>query len=164
VSSRATRPAHPEGIGNGNSIELDLHAKRQRALSAMFSEVGIVNSLELELLDWGDSHARVRMPYTDCADNRSGTPLGGAIATLADMAGAAAVWAGHDFANGTKHATVSLTLNFMGAPGKTPIVAEARCARRARELNFVNIEVATEDGSRKIASALMTFRVVSPQR
>jgi uncharacterized protein (TIGR00369 family) len=130
----------------------------ERALRFMFSKVEIVTRIGLELLEWDDSSARVRMPFSSFIDNRSGTPLGGAIATLIDITGAAAVWAGHDFSLGGKHATVSMSINFVGAGRGEDLIAMGRCIRRQAELNFVNVEVQTASG-RAAATALMTFRV-----
>ena len=93
-------------------------------------------------------------------DNRSGTALGGAIATLIDIAGAAVVWAGHDFAKGGKHATVNLSITFMASARGQALIADARCIRRQREFNFVCVDVRSEVGT-MVASALMTFRVVN---
>ena len=132
----------------------------ERALLFMFSRVEIVTHIGLELLDWGEDFARVRMPFSSFIDNRSGTALGGAIATLIDIAGAASVWAGHDFSQGGKHATVGLSINFIGAGRQQDLIATARCLRRQRELNFVQVDVETESGV-LAATAQMTFRVVS---
>ena len=132
----------------------------ERALRFMFSKVEIVTRIGLELLEWDSSSARVRMPFSSFIDNRSGTPLGGAIATLIDITGAAAVWAGHDFSMGGKHATANMSINFSWAGRGEDLIAVARCVRRQAELNFVNVVVETASG-RAAATALMTFRVVA---
>jgi uncharacterized protein (TIGR00369 family) len=131
----------------------------ERALRFMFSKVDIIRHLELELISWNAEEARVRMPCTPRSDNGSGTPLGGVIATLIDVAGAAAVWAGHDFSLGRKHATISLSIDFIGSGRGEDLLATGRCLRRHRDLTFVSIEVRSIT-DRLIGTALMTFRII----
>lgn len=86
-------------------------------------------------------------------------PARGAIATLLDTTGAAAVWNGHDYERGTRGSTVSLTVNYLGAARNEAVIATGRCVRRAKELNFATVEAVSESG-RTVASAVMTYRIV----
>ena len=151
----------PEGQETADSRH-QVDDRSSRALQYLFSEVELVRHLDLQLVDWDEHSARVRMPFSAAIDNRSGTPLGGALATLVDIAGAAAVWAGHDFSKGGRHATVSISINFVGAARNEAVLATARCVRRQQELTYVSVDVESESG-RIVANGLLTFRVV-PQR
>jgi uncharacterized protein (TIGR00369 family) len=126
----------------------------------MFTKVPFTAALGIVLQEASPDGVVLRMPYSDLVDNASGTFHGGAVATLVDNAGAAAVWAGHDYSRGTKASTVSLTVNYLGAGRDSDLIARARCVRRARELNFVEIEVAGEDG-RRVASGVLVYRIAS---
>lgn len=141
--------------------DVDNEAMRAGALRIMFSGSPFITALGMELVsvDEGGDGVTVRMPFSGTVDNGGGTPHGGAIASLVDTAGAAAVWAGHDFANGSKASTVSLTVNFVGAGRDRDLVATARVVRRAKELAFAEISVATDEG-RAVASGVLVYRIV----
>jgi uncharacterized protein (TIGR00369 family) len=126
----------------------------------MFSKVPFVSALGLELVDWETEEGRVvvRMPYQELADNGGGTPHGGAVATLLDTTGAAAVWNGHDYDRGSRGSTVSLTVNYLGTARDEAVIATGRCVRRAKELNFAVVDAVSESG-RPVASAVMTYRI-----
>jgi uncharacterized protein (TIGR00369 family) len=138
--------------------EPEVRSQRERSLHYMFSKVPFTRALQLELLEWSEDGVIVRMPYQDLIDNGGHTSHGGAVAALMDNAGAAAVWAGHDYAKGTRSSTVSLTVNFVGATKDGPVIATARCVRRAKELNFVEVSAESQDG-RPIASGVMVYRI-----
>ncbi|MGV0045015.1 PaaI family thioesterase [Mycobacterium colombiense] len=141
--------------------DTDLRTRHGKSLRYMFGKVPFVSALGLELVDWESEEGRVvvRMPYTELADNGGGTPHGGAIATLLDTTGAAAVWNGHDYSRGTRGSTVSLTVNYLGSPRDEAVVATGRCVRRAKELNFATVDAVSESG-RPVASAVLTYRIV----
>ncbi|HTK67680.1 MAG TPA: PaaI family thioesterase [Pseudonocardia sp.] len=130
-----------------------------KSLGFMFSKVPFITETGLELLDWSEpDSARVRMPYTERIDNAGGTPHGGAIATLIDTSGSAAAWNGHDYDKGARGSTVSLTVNYLGGARGEAVVATARCVRRAKELNFTEVSVATESGT-PVAHGTVIYRI-----
>lgn len=132
--------------------------RRLKSLRYMFAKVPFTRALGIELIDWSETGVILRMPYSELVDNAGGTFHGGAVAALLDNAGAAAVWAGHDYSKGTKASTVSLTINYLGAGRDQDLIAQARCVRRARELNFVEIDVRSADG-RPVASGVLVYRI-----
>jgi uncharacterized protein (TIGR00369 family) len=139
----------------------DLRSRHGKSLRYMFTKVPFVTALGLELVEWEKSEGIVvvRMPWIDLADNGGGTPHGGAIATLLDTTGATAVWNGHDYEKGTRGATTSLAVNYLGSSRNEAIVATGRCLRRAKELNFALIEAFSDVSGKPIASALLTYRI-----
>jgi uncharacterized protein (TIGR00369 family) len=138
----------------------ELRSRHGKSLRYMFTKVPFVSALGLELVEWEEQedHAVVRMPFRELADNGGGTPHGGAVATLMDTTGAAAVWNGHDYDKGTRGSTVSMTVNYLGTARDEVVIATGACVRRAKELNFVTVEARSESG-RPVASAVMTYRI-----
>ena len=135
-----------------------MQQRRSKSLHYMFSKVPFTSSLGIELVDWSDDGVTLRMPYSELVDNAGGTFHGGAVAALLDNAGAAAVWAGHDYSKGTNASTVSLTINYLGAGRGEDLIAKAHCVRRARDLNFAEIDVSSADG-RPVASGVLVYRI-----
>ncbi len=141
--------------------DADLRSRHGKSLRYMFSKVPFVVSLGMELVEWEKQEGVVvvRMPRTDLADNGGGTPHGGALATLLDTTGAAAVWNGHDYDRGSRGSTASLSVNYLSAPRDEAVLATGRCVRRAKELNFAVVEAVAETSGKPVASALMTYRI-----
>ncbi len=108
---------------------------------------------------WSPAGATLRLPFDERLTNDGKAYHGGAIASLVDTAGAAAVWAGHDFDKGTRAATVSLTVNYTGAARRSDLLAAAVCVKRGRDLAFSEITVTDTDGG-QVASATLVYRIV----
>jgi uncharacterized protein (TIGR00369 family) len=83
---------------------------------------------------------------------------GGAVASLADTAGAVAAWNGHDFGRGTRIVTLSMTVQHMSASPGSDLLAEAWCSRRGRDVVFVTARVTDPEG-RSVAEAMAVFGV-----
>ena len=135
--------------------------KRAAALNIMFTASPFITALGMELVSHHpEDGVKVRMPFGGTVDNGGGTPHGGAVASLLDTAGAAAVWAGHDFANGGRASTVSMSINYVGAGRDRDLLATAKVVRRAKELSFAEISIATDEG-RPVASGVLVYRIVA---
>jgi uncharacterized protein (TIGR00369 family) len=148
--------AEPPAAKTVTGIDRERHAKSVRFT---FTKVPFVREVGLELVDASEVDVVVaKMPYSDKIDNSGKTPHGGAIATLIDSTGSAAAWNGHDYDKGVRGATVTLTVNFIGGSRQETVIATGRCVRRAKELNFVEVSVATESG-RPVATGLMIYRI-----
>jgi uncharacterized protein (TIGR00369 family) len=100
----------------------------------------------------------LRLPFREDLTNDGVVYHGGVVASVIDTAGAAAAWSNHDFANGSKASTVSMTVNYVGACRSSDLICTARTVRRARELIFLEIEATDADG-RTVASAIQTYRI-----
>ena len=118
-----------------------------------------IGTLRIEIEEWSPAGARLRLRFDPQLTNDGQAFHGGVIASLVDTAGAAAVWAGHDFDKGMRAATVSLTVNYTGAGRGTDLVADAVCVKRGRDLSFSEIRVSDPDG-RGIATATLVYRIV----
>ncbi len=142
--------------------DIELRARHGKSLRYIFTRVPFVASLGMELVEWEQEEGLVvvRMPANELSDNGSGVPHGGAVATLLDTTGAAAVWNGHDYERGSRGSTTSLSVNYVGGARGEAIVATARCVRRAKELNFATVEAVGETSRRPVATAMLTYRIV----
>ncbi|HVM39949.1 MAG TPA: PaaI family thioesterase [Acidimicrobiia bacterium] len=109
---------------------------------------------------WEADGVRIRLPFDATLSNDGRVFHGGAIASLMDTAGAAAVWAGHDFDKGAKAATVNMAINYyLGAAYESDLLAEARCVKRGKELAFSEISI-TDAAGKAVASGVLTYRIV----
>ncbi len=118
-----------------------------------------IASLDITVEQWAPDGVRLRVPFAERLTNGGGAYHGGAVASLIDTAGAAAVWAGHDFDRGARAATISMTVNYVGSSPYADLVAEARCVKRGRDLSFAEITVSDPDG-KALAVASMVYRIV----
>lgn len=108
---------------------------------------------------WDEDGVRLRLPFAEHLTNDGKVLHGGAVSSLVDTAGAAAVWAGHDFEKGVRAATVSLTVNYTGAGRGTDLFADAVCVRRGRDLAFSEIRVVDPE-DRLVATGSLVYRIV----
>ena len=114
--------------------------------------------LAMKVLEIGDGRAVIEMPYDRrlIADPATGVIHGGAISTLMDTCGGAAVMA-HPEA-GIATATLGLRIDYMrSATPEEPVIAEATCFHMTRFVGFVRAE-ARQDGG-VVATATGTFSV-----
>jgi len=118
-----------------------------------------IEGLAIEIEKWAPDGVRLRVPFAERLTNGGGAYHGGAVASLVDTAGAAAVWAGHDFDRGSRAATISMTVNYVGATAYADLVADARCVKRGRDLSFAEITVSDPDG-KALAVASLVYRIV----
>ncbi|MBI2169102.1 MAG: PaaI family thioesterase [Actinobacteria bacterium] len=108
---------------------------------------------------WAEDGVRIRLPFDAKLSNDGRVFHGGAIASLMDTAGAAAVWAGHDFDKGAKAATVNMAINYLGAAYEQDLIADAVCVKRGKELSFSEIRVHDVDG-KPVATGTLVYRIV----
>ena len=118
-----------------------------------------IGGLSIEVDEWSPVGVRLRLPFAAHLTNDGHALHGGVIASLVDTAGAAAVWAGHDYDKGMRAATVSLTVNYTGSGRDSDLVADAVCVKRGKDLAFSEIRVSDTDG-RGIATATLVYRIV----
>lgn len=115
--------------------------------------------LGLEITQWEPDQVTISMPLRDDLTAHEGIFHGGALATLIDTAGTGVVIAGHDFANGSRIATVSMTVNYVGSAPGEGAVATARMVRRGRRISFAEVDVTSATTGRALAHGVLTLSV-----
>jgi uncharacterized protein (TIGR00369 family) len=126
-----------------------------RAMSALS------DALFLEVLDLREDHAEVRQSIAPELRHANGAIPGPFLSGLAD---AAASWAiGTRLGLGETHATVSLSVQFVGAALDPTVTAHATVVRRARSLAFADVRILDESGGLCAqASGVWTIRPGTP--
>lgn len=117
-----------------------------------------IESMGTTVEEWGPDGVRLRVPFSEHLTNDGKEYHGGAVAALVDTAGAAAVWAGHDFDKGLRASTVTMTVNYTGR-AEGDLVATARCVKRGRDTHFSEIRVEDSRG-RLVATGSLVYRIV----
>jgi len=111
-----------------------------------------------ELDSIGDGKAVMSLRVLDRHKQIHGVVHGGVLASLADTAGAMAAYP--MLPKGTRLATVEMTINYLEAVDRGPIIAEARVLRLGRTLAVAECEVKDANGQ-LAAKALLTFAIMS---
>ena len=139
-----------------------LSEEEQREWRDRFRQIMVgtrfIKGLGVVVDTWSDDEVVLRVPFAEHLTNDGREYHGGVIASLIDTAGAAAVWAGHDFDKGLRASTVSMTVNYTGR-SSGDLIATARCVKRGRDLSFSEITVRDPD-SRLVATGTLVYRIV----
>ena len=131
----------------------------RRAIPETFRSTPFMSGLNISFDRYEPDDVVVRLPFSEALTNDGVVYHGGVIATMIDTAGAAAAWSNHDFNRGTRAATVSMSLQYVGAARSSDLLCSARTIRRGRELVFTEITATDESGS-VVAHAHQTYRIV----
>lgn len=134
--------------------------KRASLAQAFISELPHAKALGLQVRDVGDGQAVIAMPYDNklVGDPETGVIHGGAVSTLMDTCGGAAVMSHPAGLHGT--ATLDLRIDYMrpASAGQT-ITATATCYHVTRSVAFVRAVATDEDTNRPVATATGAFTV-----
>lgn len=134
---------------------------RKKKLARQFIEaIPHARVLGMELTDIGDGEAVITMPYDRklIGDPLTGVIHGGAVSTLMDTCGGAAVMSHPNGPHGT--ATIDLRIDYMrsATPGQT-ITARATCYHITRNVAFVRAVALDDDTENPVAAATGAFTV-----
>lgn len=133
-------------------------AKWRARMRDVMVGTNFIAGLGAEVQTWNTEEVVLRVPFAERLTNDGREYHGGVIAALMDTAGAAAVWAGHDFDKGLKASTVSMTVNYTGR-AQGDLLAIARCVKRGRDLAFSEIRVEDPSGT-LVATGTLVYRIV----
>jgi len=134
--------------------------KRREFMRGVMVKSPYIASLGIVVERWDPDGVTLRLPFDPELTNDGAVYHGGAVASLMDTTGAAAVWAGHDFDKGARAATISMTINYTGAAVQADLLADAVCVKRGRELAFSEIRVHDPDG-KPVATGTLVYRIVT---
>src|SRR4051812_38396448 len=109
---------------------------------------------------WDAEGVDIAMPYHDDLTTRDGYLHGGVLAALVDTAACGAVAAGHDYSNGNRVTTVAMSVQYLSAARREDVVAEARCTKRGRSMQFAEVKVRTRDG-RALVEGVVTMTAIN---
>jgi uncharacterized protein (TIGR00369 family) len=136
----------------------DPNVRKRAAVAELMPKTPFIGFLGVVFDRYEPDDVVLRLPFREDLTNDGTVYHGGVVASVIDTAGAAAAWSNHDFENGSRASTVSMTVNYVGACKKSDLVCTAHTVRRARELIFLEIEATDADG-RIVASAVQTYRI-----
>ncbi|WP_433566760.1 PaaI family thioesterase [Nocardia sp. CA-151230] len=118
-----------------------------------------VRHLGIELIELGDDHARLRMPYRDNLVTIGTMVHGGALAGCVDIGIMAAAWAGPRIPEKLRGVTVSMSIEFIEAAYAEDLDIIGTRVRQGRRLSTCTVDIATTEGGRLIAKGLGTYQV-----
>jgi len=142
------------------ALTAEEQAKRREVMRGVMVKSPYIASLGIVVERWDPEGVTLRMPFDPELTNDGAVYHGGAVASLMDTTGAAAVWAGHDFDKGVRAATISMTINYTGAAVQADLLADAVCVKRGRELAFSEIRVHDPD-DKPVATGTLVYRIAS---
>jgi len=134
------------------------NAKWRERFRHLMVETNFIKSLGIVVDAWSAEEVVLRAPFSEQLTNDGREYHGGVVAALLDTAGAAAVWAGHDFDKGFRASTVSMTVNYVGR-AQGDLIATARCVKRGRDTHFSEMRVNDPSGT-LVATASLVYRIV----
>jgi len=102
-------------------------------------------ALGVRLEEIGAAGARLRLPFAETNTNPGQVLHGGVAASLCSLGGQAVARAVLGEESGPWH-TAGIQVNYLAAAKAQEVVAEARLLREGKEVCFVEIDVATDDG------------------
>ena len=116
---------------------------------------GFQRMLGWRTLSWGDGRAAVELPVADHVININQSLHGGALASLVDYAGTAAIMSADR--DGRAGVTTDLNTTYLLAtPLGDAAIAEARVLRSGRTLAFVAVDVHRKSDGALVAQGRMT--------
>lgn len=137
------------------------HARREdvpEGLASALRREPWARELGVEYLELAPGHCRVALTLRPEMLNHQGTPHGGVIFSLADVAFGAAC-----NARGGTWVALSMTISFLApAPPGARLVAEARERRHGRRAGFYDVTVTTPAGAAVAAVHCVAHRVGPP--
>lgn len=130
-------------------------------IKEMYPQIAFQKLLGVQVLETDNDYAKVLIPFRQELTGGGNAYHGGVISSLIDLTGALSVWMGHDTENkGVRASTVTLNVQFISAALGQDIIAEGRCVKRGKELNFSSINVTTADTNKLIAQGSIVYRIV----
>ncbi|HWP66880.1 MAG TPA: PaaI family thioesterase [Candidatus Limnocylindria bacterium] len=129
----------------------------------IFTAAPFMRRLGLEVVHVAQGTAVVRLPWTPANADHDGTLHEGALAALADTAGAMASWSLVPLDPRNKASTPAVHATFHGPVRGEAVIARARTVARRDEIFTNAVTVVGESSGVVVASATVTYRIVVPR-
>lgn len=118
--------------------------KLEQIRQSFRNDLFATEAVGIEIVDAQPQYARCEMPITPVHKNARGTPMGGAIFTLADFASAVAA---NGYAEGTDVISLHADITYLGAAKGERLIAISRCIKHGRSTTLYDVEVTDELGT-----------------
>jgi uncharacterized protein (TIGR00369 family) len=142
----------------GESLTDDQQHRRRQAVAEILPTTPFLKGLGIVFERYEPDDVTIRLPWRADLTNDGAYFHGGIVASVVDTTGAATAWSNHDFDKGTRAATVSMTVQYVGATERSDLVCHGRTVRRRKELVFTEITATDSDGA-VVAHAVQTYRI-----
>jgi len=140
------------------SLTDDQQQRRRQAVAELLPTTPLLKGLGIVFERDEPDDVTIRLPWREDLTNDGAYFHGGIVASVLDTTGAATAWSNHDFDKGTRAATVSMTIQYVGATKRSDLVCHGRTVRRRKELVFTEITATDSDGT-VVAHAVQTYRI-----
>ena len=140
------------------SLTDDQQHRRRQAVAETLPTTPFLNGLGIVFERYEPDDVTIRLPWREDLTNDGVYFHGGVVASVLDTTGAATAWSNHDFEKGSRAATVTMTVQYVGATKRSDLVCHGRTVRRRKELVFTEITATDSDGT-VVAHAVQTYRI-----
>ena len=140
------------------SLTDDQQQRRRQAVAELLPTTPFLKGLGIVFERYEPDLVTIRLPWREDLTNDGAYFHGGIVASVLATTGAATAWSNHDFDKGTRAATVSMTIQYVGATKRSDLVCHGRTVRRRKELVFTEITATDSDGT-VVAHAVQTYRI-----
>jgi uncharacterized protein (TIGR00369 family) len=141
---------------------MDVDPKNEALIREVLFGSPVARALGIKLQTLEVDRVVLQMPFSPENVTLGRIVHGGVIATLIDIAGAAASFSGVD-PDSRGGATSSLAISYLAAADGADLMAEARIIQRGRSQTVAGVSVQSANGT-LVAQALSTNRVFSVPR
>jgi uncharacterized protein (TIGR00369 family) len=114
--------------------------------------------LGIRLGGFAPDQAKIELPFRTEMATVGQVIHGGAIASLVDIAAAAAAWSNADPEAKRRGVTIGFSINYLAAASGTDLVATARVIRRGRQIVVCDV-TASDPAGEPVAKALVTYKI-----
>lgn len=140
------------------SLTDDQQHRRRQAVAETLPTTPFLKGLGIVFERYEPDDVTIRLPWREDLTNDGAYFHGGVVASVLDTTGAATAWSNHDFDAGSRAATVTMTVQYVGATKRSDLVCHGRTVRRRKELVFTEITATDSDGI-VVAHAVQTYRI-----
>ncbi len=113
----------------------------------------------IRIVDVQPQYAVCEMPITPIHKNARGTPMGGAIFTLADFASAVAA---NGYAEGTNVISLHADITYLSAAKGEKLIATSHCVKHGRSTTLYAVEITDELGTQVAQVSMNGFVIKAP--